>query len=300
VALKLGVQGSGQWVEGLPDPGLLRAVAELAESLGYDSIWAGDHVSFHNPIVDVTVALATFAARTERVLIGAGILLLPLRHPSLVAKELASLDWLSGGRVVLGIGVGGEGAKDFEAVGVPVRERGARTDEGMRALRELFRGEASFAGRFFSFEGVRIEPGPAQPGGPPLWVGGRSAAAIRRAGRLGDGWMPIWISAERFADGLAQARSHGREVAGAVVLPALVDEDGAQARERLAEHLGRRYRMEVEPRLVERYCCAGTPEECAARVREYVEAGAEHVVLNLGCGPDAFLDQIERLRVVAP
>jgi probable F420-dependent oxidoreductase len=297
----LGIQGSGQWVEGMPDPGLLRAVAELAESLGYDSLWAGDHVSFHNPIVDVTVALSAFAARTERIAIGAGIVLLPLRHPSLVAKEFASLDWLTGGRVVLGVGVGGEGAKDFEAVGVSPRERGARTDEAMLALRELFRGgPASFSGRFFSFSGVQIEPGPAQPGGPPLWVGGRSAAAIRRAGRLGDAWMPIWISAERFAEGLAAARAHGRQVAGAVVLPALVDDDGARARERLRGHLAARYSMDVEPHLVERYCCAGTLEECSKRVQAYAAAGAEHVVLNVGCGPDGFLAQVEHLRAVAP
>src|SRR5207302_10645925 len=116
--VKLGLQGSGQLVDGLPDLGFFRAVAELAESVGYDSIWAGDHLSFHNPILDVTVALACFAARTERIAIGAAVVLLPLRHPSLVAREFASLDYLSGGRVVLGVGVGGEGGKDFEAVGV--------------------------------------------------------------------------------------------------------------------------------------------------------------------------------------
>jgi probable F420-dependent oxidoreductase len=292
--VKLGIQGSGQWVDGLPDPGLLRAVAEAAEELGYDSIWAGDHISFHNPIVDVTVALSTFAARTERITIGAAIVLLPLRHPSLVAKEFASLDWLSRGRLILGVGVGGEGPKDFEAVGVPASERGARTDEAMQALRQLFgSGEASFTGRFFSFSGVRIEPAPAQNGGPPLWVGGRSKAAIRRAGQLGDAWMPIWVTAERLATGLAEARSYGREVGGAVVVPALV---GDGSREHLAAHLAQRYAMEVNVPLVERYCCAGTVEECAARVREYAAAGAEHVVFNVGCGPDEFLPQVERLR----
>ena len=297
MALKLGIQGSGQWVDGLPDPGFFGAVAETAEGLAYDSIWAGDHISFHNPIVDVTVALSTFAARTSRITIGAGIVLLPLRHPSLVAKEFASLDWLSAGRVVLGVGVGGEGAGDFAAVGVPVSERGARTDEAMRALRELFRGEASFSGQFFSFDGVRIVPRPARPGGPPLWVGGRSKAAIRRAGTLGDGWMPIWVSAKRFAAGLAEARTHGRGIAGAVVLPALV---GGGARERLTEHLAARYAMQVEPELVDRYCCAGSVEECAARVRAYADAGAEHVIFNLGCGPAEFLEQVELLRGVAP
>src|SRR6202008_920201 len=126
-----------------------------AEELGYDSIWAGDHISYRNPILDIVIALSTFAAVTERITLGAGIVLLPLRHPSVVAKEFASLDYVSGGRVILGVGVGGESGPDFEAVGVSPRERGARTDEAMQALRALF-GEcpSSFAGRFFSFEGI--------------------------------------------------------------------------------------------------------------------------------------------------
>jgi len=303
---KLGLQGSGQLVGGAPDPGFFRAVAELAESAGYDSLWAGDHVSFHNPIVDVTVVLAAFAAWTEEITIGAGVVLLPLRHPSLVAREFASLDYVSGGRVVLGIGVGGEGGKDFEAVGVPPSERGARTDEAMAVLRVLFAGpEASFSGRFFSFEGVTIEPGAAQLGGPPLWVGGRSGAALRRTGRLGDGWMPIWVSAESFAEGMAEIRRHAEEagrdpeaIAAAVVCPALVGDD---AGDRLARHLEQRYDMQVEPHLVDRYCIAGPSEQCAARVREYADAGAEHVIVNIGCSAgDEFLDQAERLASLLP
>ena len=127
-----GIQGSGQHVDGAPDPGVFRELAQTAEDLGYDSIWAGDHISYRNPILDVVVALSTFAAATERITIGAGVVLLPLRHPSVVAKEFSSLDYVSGGRVILGVGVGGEGEKDFEAVGVPVRERGARTNEAMQ------------------------------------------------------------------------------------------------------------------------------------------------------------------------
>jgi probable F420-dependent oxidoreductase len=301
VTIRFGLQGSGQLVDGTPDPGFFRDVAERAESLGYDSIWAGDHVSFRNPILDVTVALAAFAAWTERITIGAGVVLLPLRHPSLVAKEFASLDYLSGGRVVLGVGVGGEGGKDFEAVGVPLSQRGTRTDEAMAAVRELLRAPgASFAGRFFSFEGVTVEPQPAQQGGPPLWVGGRSPAALRRAGRLGDGWMPIWVSPERFAEGWEAVRRHaveaGRDahaLVPAVCLPALLGDAGTAGR--LAEHLSLRYGMAVEPHLVDRYCLSGPPERCAARVREYAEAGAQHVIFNLGCGTDEFVDQAERL-----
>jgi probable F420-dependent oxidoreductase len=280
VSVAFGIQGSGQQVGGMPDRGFFREIAQTAEALGYDSIWAGDHVSFRNPLLDVVVALATFAAVTERITLGSGILLLPLRHPSLVAKELASLDYLSGGRVILGIGVGGEGEQDFEAVGVDIRERGARTNEAMRALRVLFGDPpASFRGRFFSFDGITIDPRPAQPGGPPLWVGGRSDAAIRRAATLGDGWIPIWVSAERFRRGLEQLPEH---VVPAVTLPAHVGDKGT-----LAEHLRRRYAMDVSEHIVDRYCVAGTPDECAARIREYVEAGARHVVFNVVAPEDA-------------
>src|SRR4029450_5688792 len=153
VTVSFGIQGSGQQVDGMPDPGRYRALAQAAEELGYDSIWAGDHLSYRNPLLDVVVALSTFGAVTQRITLGAGIVLLPLRHPSVVAKEFASLDYLSGGRVILGVGVGGEGEKDYEAVGAHPRERGARTNEAMQALRALFGPPpASFSGRFFSFD----------------------------------------------------------------------------------------------------------------------------------------------------
>jgi probable F420-dependent oxidoreductase len=286
VTIAFGIQGSGQHVDGPPDPGVFRELAQQAEALGYDSIWAGDHISYRNPILDVVVALSTFAALTERITIGAGVVLLPLRHPSVVAKEFASLDYVSGGRVILGVGVGGEGAKDFEAVGVPVRERGARTNDAMRALRALFSGSGTFSGRFFSFADIEIEPAPAQPGGPPLWVGGRSEAAIRRAATLGDGWIPLWVSPERLAAGYEQLPEH---VERAVALPAHVGE-----KRHLHGHLRRRYSGDFSEHVVDRYCIAGSPEECAARLREYVDAGARHIVFNV-CEPE----DVERLREVA-
>jgi probable F420-dependent oxidoreductase len=303
VNVRLGIQGSGQLVGELPSPRLFADVAVRAEAAGFDSIWAGDHVSFENPILDVTVALSTFAAVTSRIAIGAGIVLLPLRPPALVAKEFASLDYLSGGRVVLGIGVGGEGPKDFEAVGVPIGERGARTDESMRALRVLFAdGPASFDGRFSSFRDVEVAPGATRPGGPPLWVGGRSDAARRRAGRLGDGWLPIWVSPERYADGWADVVGHavaaGREpgaLVPAVVVPAYVADDGDRARSEVGAYLGARYGTVFSPQAIERYCVAGTPEQCAARVRAYADAGATHVVFNPAVRPSQLLEQVERL-----
>jgi probable F420-dependent oxidoreductase len=281
-----GIQGSGQLVGGAPDPGVFREIAVRAEELGFDSIWAGDHISYRNPILDIVVALATFATVTRKITLGAGIVLLPLRHPSVVAKEFASLDYASGGRTILGVGVGGESGPDFDAVGVSPRERGARTDESMQALRALFGdAPAAFGGRFFSFAGISIEPRPVQPGGPPLWVGGRSKAARRRAATLGDGWIPIWVSAERFAEGLAELPEN---VTPAVTLPAHVGE-----KRRLYAHLRARYSGDFSEHVVDRYCVAGTPDECVARVREYVDAGARHIVFNILEPDDA-----ERLREV--
>ena len=140
--MQFGVQGSGQWVEGMYAPEQFAAIARAAERLGFDSLWAGDHLSFVHPILDPAVALATFAAVTRRIALGTGVLLLALRAPGVVAKQYASLDYLSGGRLWLGVGGGGDGAKDFELAGVPVAERGARTDEAIDILRILW-GSAS-------------------------------------------------------------------------------------------------------------------------------------------------------------
>lgn len=305
-AMLIGIQGSGQLDKNPPDPGRYRAVAELAEELGYDSIWAGEHLSFHNPILDLGVALATFAAVTERIQIGAGVVLLPLRHPSLVAKQAASLDYISGGRLLLGLGVGGEGAGDFEAAGVPIGERGARADEGIIALRSLLtERRASFEGRFYRFSGVSIEPTPARDGGPPLLVGGRSEAAIRRVGAHADGWLPYMISPRRYAAGITtvedHARAAGRDPATlrhVLVLFAHVDDDGDRARSTAIAHLSERYGMQFELHHVEHLCVVGTPEECAVRLGAYRDAGAEHISFNPAVDEAGFFEQVRRIRAV--
>ena len=301
-----GIQGSGQLTAAPPDPGRFRAVAELAEELGFDSIWAGEHISFHNPILDLGVALAAFAAVTERLLLGAGVVLLPLRNPSLVAKQVCSLDYLSRGRLLLGVGVGGEGAKDFEAAGIDRAERGRRADEGIAALRALFApGPASFAGRFYRFDSVEVAPRSPRAEGPPILVGGRSEAAQRRAGRLGDGWLPYLVSPRRFAAGVENVRAHaaaaGRDpeaLEHVLVTFARVDDDAVRARETVRAHLSHRYRMRFEPHHVEHLCIAGTPEDCASRLRAYAEAGVTHVSFNPAADDD-LLEQVQRLRAVA-
>lgn len=170
--------------------GEVAAVAQAAEAEGFDDVWVSDHLilpagsrrppeMFHDPL-----ALLTWAgAATQRVGLGTSVLVVPYRGPIVLAKALASLDALSGGRVIAGVASGWHEA-EFAALGVPYRERGTRTDEALAVCRALWSGEEDFAGRFTRFAGMRLAPGPARPGGPPLWIGGNSRAGLRRAARI--------------------------------------------------------------------------------------------------------------------
>src|SRR5688572_9866881 len=183
---------------------MVRAV----ERLGYDSVWTGDHVSFHNPMHDSLALLASYASITTRVKLGTAVYLLALRPAAIAAKAAASVDVLSGGRLIFGVGVGGENPKEFELCGVPHRERGARVSEGIDVVRTLWRDSpATFKGRFTQSDGVSIDPKPVQRPGPPIWIGGRSDAALARAGRQGDGWMSYVVHPERYAQSVEKIRA---------------------------------------------------------------------------------------------
>lgn len=281
--------------------GLTEAAGE-AEADGFDFVSCGEHVFFHGPAPNAFVALAAAAGATTRVRLLSAITLLPLYPPALAAKMAAVLDLVSGGRFDFGIGVGGEIEGDFEAVGVPIGERGRRTDEALEVLRLLFApGEHSFDGRFTSFEGGRLQPAPIQEGGPPIWVAGRSDAAVRRAGRFGAVWMPYMYTPERLASSLATAREEaeraGRDpgsIRGAIYSFVCVGEDGEAARAAAIEAVGHNYRQDFSR--LGHYLIAGTPEECAARIGEYAEAGATAVNLQIGTAPGAERDVYELIR----
>lgn len=193
--------------------------ARLAEEAGFESMWTVEHVIFPDdyqsaypysptgkmpagaatPIPDPLVWLAYIAAATTRIRLATGILILPERNPLVLAKEVATLDHLSGGRVELGIGVGWL-KEEFDALGIPWEARGARTDEYIEVLRELWsRDHASYSGRFSSFNNVSSNPKPAQ-GSVPIVIGGHSRAAAERAGRLGDGFFPGKGSVKELAE----------------------------------------------------------------------------------------------------
>lgn len=308
--MKFGIMASGQMPEGLPDPGVFREIAAAAEGLGYDSLWCGDHLSFGNAVLEATVAVSAFAGYTSTITIGTGVLLLPLRPAALVAKQMATLDYLCGSRLICGLGVGGDSQKDFDMVSVPLRERGARIEEGIRVLRTLWAGaEASFSGRFSEFTEVTLDPPPTRPGGPPIWVGARAGAALARAGRLTDGWMGYMVSPNRYAKNLAKVRGHaiaaGRDpdaVTPALMIPTRVGHDGAEARAGLRLHLSKRYHTEFSSGFVDAVCLAGSPDEVSRRVEEYSAAGVRHLIFLYGGRPEEAVDQFTMLHetVVAP
>ncbi len=279
--------------------------AELAEALGFDSVWVGDHVLWHASAPDPAVMLGALAARTSRVRIGSGVMLAALRPPLVVAKQAATLDLLSGGRFVLGVGIGGENPAEFEAVGVDVRERGGRLDETLAICRALFsQPEVNFDGRFYRLRGVRFDLPPATPGGPPIWVGGRAPEALRRAGRLGDGWLAFAVTPERFADGwrsvceqAERARRDPSELTPAVQLWCRFDEDRAAAGAAIAPAIEAFYRLPYAR--FAPYCIAGDGDDWRRGLQAFADAGVRHVNL-IPAGGDTAVQLVQIAENILP
>jgi probable F420-dependent oxidoreductase len=205
-----------------PSTDAIVAVAQAAERLQYDSVWVSDHVlvpedrSRYGQLYEVLTTLAYVAARTERIRLGVSVLVLPQRHAVLVAKQIATLDNLSGGRVILGVGAGWMQG-EFDNLGADFHRRGRHTDEALRVLKTLWQEEQpQFAGEFYRFRHVLFGPRPVQPGGPPIWIGGNSEPALRRAVTLADGWHADDVPLEQLRavsqQLQARAQAHGRTV----------------------------------------------------------------------------------------
>jgi probable F420-dependent oxidoreductase len=288
----------GPW---LPDPAEARRLVETCERLGYDSIWVGDHIAFTIPILDPLLQLAHAAAYATRLSFGTGVYLAPLRHPGPTAKMVATLDHLTGGRLIFGVGVGGEFPGEFAACGVPVAERGQRLTEIIPLLKKLWSGEkVSSDGRFYPIPPTQMLPAPRQPGGPPIWCGGRQPAALKRAGELADGYISYVVTPEMYAEALAKieaaAATAGRRLSRfgtGHLLFTRIDESYEQALEAATRTLSVRYNMDFR-RAAQRYAALGSPADVAARIGEFRDAGLRHVVVDL-VGPFEERDrQIER------
>jgi probable F420-dependent oxidoreductase len=286
----------------------LTTFASRIDELGFDYLTCGDHISFHAETPNAFITLAVCAGVTKRVHLVSAIVLLPLYPPAVVAKMTAMLDFLSGGRFELGVGVGGEFAPEFELVGVPLSNRGRRADESLAVIAALLEQESvDFEGEFNHFHGARLEPRPVRQPRPPIWVGGRKAAAIRRAARFGDVWMPYMFSPEQFARSTMEVRTRAGElgrnpesIKSAMYCYVGVHPDSQKARKDALQVLGGLYQQDFEP-IAERYVITGSAAECRTRLQEFADAGADILIVSFACPPAESSAMLERFAAdVAP
>ncbi|GGS05700.1 N5,N10-methylene tetrahydromethanopterin reductase [Streptomyces humidus] len=278
----------------IPD---VTATARYAESAGFDSVWVGDHLADGRPLLESTLALAAAAAVTTRVRVGLGVLQLALRQPVWAAKQIATLQCLSGGRLVLGVGTGGSVPAEWRAAGIALDGRGRRTDRVLAALPGLLTGQRT------PLAGLVPRPGgtPAGSGSPgtadapeevtlapavprpPLWIGGGSGRALRRVAEYGDAWLAAATPPGELADAGGRlgelAAQYGRPApqVAALVIAAGVREHGERAAGQLAGFLSARLGM--DPGRAARAAVAGGPAAIAERLDAYRAAGVHHVVL---------------------
>jgi probable F420-dependent oxidoreductase len=282
----------GVWIPNcrhLATPDIIRGAAVRAEQLGYDSVWVSDHVvvphanvvNFGETVFDPLVTLGVIAGATSRVGLGTTVLIVPYRNAVVTAKMISSLDALSGGRVVCGIGAGWVAAESA-MLGLPFAERGAMTDEYLQAMQELWTSTApSFAGKYTQFSGLVFEPKPVQKPHPPIWVGGHSRAALRRTVQFGAAWHPINRPPEELRAGRAEltrlCQARGRAAAPALTLRNDVRVTRSGESVPASTHGGR--------------VLAGEPARLVDQIAELADCGVEHLVLEFLAADGRELDE---------
>ena len=283
-----------------PNLAATRAITAKLDEFEFDTVWVGDHIAFTTPILDPFLQLAQIAACSDRLTVATGVYLLPLRHPTPVAKQPATLDHLPDGRFIFGVGVGGEFKREFEACGIPHNERGARLEEGVEVVRKLWRGEpVAHEGRFFSFPETHMQPGTLTPEGPPIWFGGRSDKALERVGRIGDGWVSYVVTPEMYKAGLDKIapafEKADRDLATfgtGHLLFAQINNSYEAAYERAVDLLSVRYAMDFSAP-AKKYAALGRPEDVAEAISKFHEAGVRHINLDFLGPPEERDAQLE-------
>jgi probable F420-dependent oxidoreductase len=278
--------------------GFLGQYLPRAEALGYEGVWVQEQILGDVPLLEPVTLLTYAAALTSKLHLGTSVLITVIRNPVQLAKSLASLDQLSNGRIIVGVGVGGPHIP--EAVfGVPSERRGQRFAEGLQVMKALWtQPRASMSGEFWRFADVAMEPKPAQKPHPPLWFGARDAVALRRAARLGDGWMGAGSSSS--ADFIKQAEllrrflgeewrdPHKFAISKRVYIA--IDSDRARAESRLRDWFATRYK---NADMASRVSIWGDRAECIDKLGELVRAGAKHLLLN------PVFDEMEHMELLA-
>lgn len=279
----------------------LVAGARLAEELGFDGGWVGDHLVCNAPVLDSTTALAAAAAATSRLSLGFSVMLAGLRDPERAADQIDAIGALCGGRLSLGVGIGGEHPEEFEAAGIPVSRRGRRLDEILSVLPDLLAGRAvEFSGETIGVHASRTPRLTSTR--PAIIVGGRAEPALRRAARFGDAWLPMWLSPDAIAERAVELRKlaadQGRSSPSLTLLLLVhVDDDLELARRRAAEHLHGQYRLPLH--VVERWAALGSASQVAEIVQRYLDVGVgELILMPLGARPLAQYERFAQVRAL--
>ena len=271
------------------------AEASLLEDLGFEYAAVGEHLMRGNPPGPSSACLpvlAVAAGATTKIRLLSSILLLPFYHPTFLAKLTASLDIASQGRLTLGVGIGGEFPEEFEAADIPVRQRGNRASESLELLKRLWTEEnVSYQSRYYNLNDVTLVPPPTQRPHPPIWVGGRREAAMRRAVSYGDGWLPYLYSPQRYRDSVEKITQYSIDIGHDLSLftwalfPYVAIYDTKEEAARVAaQDLASQYVYSGDfINIVGSYCILGPVKECIKRIEEYVEAGARHFIFSWRC-----------------
>ena len=279
--------------------------AARAEGEGYDFLTLADHMLWRHPTLDSLVMMGLILANTKTIKVGT-VLLVPLRHPTITAKMVGTLDYIAHGRVFLIPAVGGDYSHEYESCGVKVSERAGRTNESLEIMRLLWSGEqANYEGRYYRIQDATMLPAPVQPGGPPFWLAhrGKSEAAIRRTARLGQGWFASWVSPGRFQNvwdrTLEYAQGYGRDPSiftPASIIRIYVSDDKEDAIQRTSANRTRIYGHAGNPGMAGYLQCLGTPQQCAEKLQAYLDAGLTHIHVEVPAPPE---EQDEQLKAIA-
>ncbi len=277
----------------------LLATARRVEDLGYDSLWVGDSL-FARPRHDPLTLIAALAVATERVNLGTAVLLPALRNPVVLAQQLATIDQISNGRLIVGAGIAADAPTiraEFAAASVPFEKRVGRLVEGFALCRALWQGEpVTWDGRWALNDAV-LAPKPVQPGGPPIWLAASVPAGIRRSARYYEGWFPIGPDVERFKEGVDLLQIAAEEFDRplptiAIYLTVCIDENEAEAELKIDHYLQDYYNMPPKVMRSVQACCGGSLDTVMAFINRFALAGADHIVLRFVGDHDSALEQI--------
>jgi probable F420-dependent oxidoreductase len=277
----------GQWPRRELQPEAILDLVDYFEALDVDSLWVSDRIVSPALTLEPITFLSYIAGRLRKMKFGTSTLVLPTRNPVVLAKELATLDFLSQGRLFPAFGLGGDDSKDLLAVGVSRKERAQRADEAIVLMHRFWTEEnVTFEGKFYSVQNVTIMPRPWQKNGLPIWIGGRSQAAMRRTGRLGDGWLVSSVSPAEVKAGIKTIRAYAADAGRGVPedhYGVLIPFYFATGADNAWEIAGRSIRPRVDLPSTE-FTAFGNPDQVRARVETYIAAGATKFVMR-PCGP---------------